>query len=77
MINTKENLYAAVISRGANKISFNFSYDNRNNVAMIKELGKAIANLCYVIPNGVLLIFSSYQLLNTIRNIWYEEDDTN
>ena len=45
---------------GPTHAALNFSYDNRENMQMYADLCIALINLCRVIPNGVLLIFSSY-----------------
>lgn len=37
---------------------------------MFDELGLALINMCGHIPNGVLVIFSSYPLMNKCKFVW-------
>lgn len=46
---------------------FNFSFMERNDDQQLIDLGYMIFNLCDVIPNGILLVFSSYRLMNMIK----------
>ncbi|CAD8098779.1 unnamed protein product [Paramecium sonneborni] len=47
---------------------FDFSFNQRNNDEQFNKLGQNLLNLSYVIPNGVLVIFSSYSLMFKCRS---------
>lgn len=67
----KTNLKVAVIKHSEDKKQiFNFSYRNRENIILFKELGKSIISLISVIPNGVLVFFPSYVLMQKCADIW-------
>lgn len=73
VIDVGNNLIAGIVKKGPNSISLDFSYDNRNNQQVFMELGLAILNLINKIPNGILLIFSSYQLLEKCKKVWLDK----
>ena len=60
----KENILAFILSQGPNNINFNFSYENRSNELLMTELGESLFLLFNKIPNGILVVFSSYALMN-------------
>ncbi len=47
-----------------------FSHVYRNNPKYISSLGRTILSFCPVIPNGLLVFFTSYAMLNVCRNSW-------
>jgi chromosome transmission fidelity protein 1 len=49
---------------------FEFIYKNRANETMIEELGRALLNICSVVPDGVVVFFPSYSYLETITSLW-------
>jgi chromosome transmission fidelity protein 1 len=68
----KSNLVAWNLSSGpgGKGSEFEFTYKNRANEAMIEELGRAMLNICTVVPDGVVAFFPSYSYLETITNFW-------
>ncbi|KRX03204.1 P-loop containing nucleoside triphosphate hydrolase [Pseudocohnilembus persalinus] len=71
VINKQENLLAGVIRKGPAQKQLIFDYQNRDNEEMINDLGMSIMNLCRVIPYGVLIVFSSYQVLSRCKATWF------
>ena len=64
VFDSKKNLKVAVINKSLDKRqNFNFTYRNRENIILFKELGNAIISIISVIPNGVLVFFPSYGLM--------------
>lgn len=53
---------------------FEFSFQKRNNKAMIKKLGQALLNICSVVPDGVVVFFPSYGYLDELVAIWQTAD---
>ncbi|KAG5673468.1 hypothetical protein PVAND_003513 [Polypedilum vanderplanki] len=59
-----------IINNGPDKEPLTGSYDNRENQAYLKSMGMTIVGLCRVIPNGVLVFFPSYPLMNKFIEVW-------
>ena len=66
----KENLIVVPITKGPNKVEFDFTYQRRNVPAVIDALGHAIATLCTTIPDGVVIFFPSYRYLDEVMLRW-------
>lgn len=67
----KENLIAWNLSKGpSGKTSFEFTFKRRNDAEMIDELGRALLNLCTVVPDGLVVFFPSYSYLDSVVKRW-------
>ena len=53
-----------------NNIEFNFNIDKRMDTEMIYELGLTILEFCKFIPGGILVFFSSYNIMDKYINEW-------
>jgi chromosome transmission fidelity protein 1 len=49
---------------------FEFTYKNRGNGEMMDELGRAMLNICTIVPDGVVVFFPSYSFLETVTKRW-------
>ncbi|ETN58517.1 regulator of telomere elongation helicase 1 rtel1 [Anopheles darlingi] len=51
------------LARGPSGKDFLFNYANRQCQQLLDELQSTLMNLCYVVPNGIVAFFSSYEYL--------------
>ncbi|KAH0542102.1 hypothetical protein FGG08_003482 [Glutinoglossum americanum] len=65
-----QNLLAWPVSRGPTGVNFEFTFEKRNSDVMIDELGRLILNICLIIPDGVVVFFSSYAYLELVVLRW-------
>lgn len=49
---------------------FEFSFQKRKDLAMVRQLGLALLNICSVVPDGVVAFFPSYGYLDEVVSIW-------
>lgn len=49
---------------------FEFSFSRRSDKSMISSLGKALLNMCTVVPDGVVVFFPSYGYLDEVVTAW-------
>ncbi|CAI7576060.1 unnamed protein product [Penicillium glandicola] len=66
----KSNLVAQSLTQGLMGNEFDFTYEARNSEKMITDLGRTIATLCQVIPDGVVAFFPSYDYLSHVLSVW-------
>jgi chromosome transmission fidelity protein 1 len=66
----KANLVAWNLSSGPTGKGFEFTYKERGNSEMLDELGRAMLNICTVVPDGVVVFFPSYAFLDTVVKRW-------
>ena len=67
---SSENINLSLLANGPSGISFNFSFDSRNNAQMIQELGIVIANYSRIIPAGLVVFFTSFAYMEQVVEIW-------
>ncbi|XP_059642020.1 regulator of telomere elongation helicase 1 homolog [Cornus florida] len=63
-------IWAGVVPAGPSGFSFNSSYRNRDTLEYKLELGNAIVNFARIIPDGLLVFFPSYYLLDQCIGCW-------
>ncbi|KAI4331239.1 hypothetical protein MLD38_029443 [Melastoma candidum] len=63
-------LWAGVVPLGPSGYSFNSSYRNRDSLEYKQELGNAIVNFARIVPDGLLVFFSSYYILDQCIKCW-------
>jgi len=69
----KENLLAWTLSTGPTGKTFEFTYGKRGGregEEMLDDLGRALLNICGVVPDGVVVFFPSYNFLDTVIKRW-------
>lgn len=62
----RSSIFARAVAKGPTGSEFKWTYENRKNFEMMDELGRALVNICTVVPDGVVVFFPSYDFLNTI-----------
>ena len=65
-----EQVFATVVRTGPSGKSLNSSFNQRDSKEYQQELGLSIVNFCKVIPDGVLVFFPSYQVMDSCLNYW-------
>ncbi|KAJ4388199.1 ATP-dependent DNA helicase chl1 [Gnomoniopsis smithogilvyi] len=53
---------------------FEFSFSRRSNKSMMTSLGRALLNMCTVVPDGVVVFFPSYGYLDEIVLAWQTDE---
>ncbi|XP_016514733.1 uncharacterized protein LOC107831480 [Nicotiana tabacum] len=67
-----ENILPIVVSQGPSRHSFDFSYSARSSSIMIQELGLLVSNLVNVVPEGMVIFFSSFDYEGQVYDAWKE-----
>lgn len=70
IIDIKSQCLSVILKKGINNSPIQLSYENRDNEASIKDLGNCLVNFSRVIPNGMLIFFSSYAVMNRCLEVW-------
>ncbi|KAE9588051.1 putative DNA helicase [Lupinus albus] len=67
---TPSQIWAGVVTVGPSGRTFNSSYRSRDSLEYKQELGNAIVNLARIVPDGLLVFFPSYYLLDQCIGCW-------
>lgn len=68
------NLMASVVSLGPRKTRLEFKFDNRNDANLLDDLGQLLVNFANLIPDGVVVFFSSYKVLDICQSRWRQTE---
>ncbi|KAK7375603.1 hypothetical protein VNO78_35510 [Psophocarpus tetragonolobus] len=74
---TPNQIWAGVVPVGPSGRTFNSSYRTRDSPEYKQELGNAIVNLARIVPDGLLVFFPSYYLLDQIIECWKSVSNLN
>ncbi|XP_060973605.1 regulator of telomere elongation helicase 1 homolog isoform X3 [Cannabis sativa] len=69
VINSNQ-IWAGVVPVGPSGYSFNSSYRSRDTLEYKQELGNAMVNFARIVPDGLLVFFPSYYLLDQCIGCW-------
>lgn len=69
----KDQVVISVIKKAIKGRNFNFSYKERDNRDISKDLGYTILEICKFTPGGVIVIFQSSGFMRQVTSLW----DTN
>lgn len=64
------NLMVSVLSASPKGVPFEFKFDSRDNTELLDELGRTLANLCNIIPAGLVVFVPSYAFLDKVMARW-------
>ncbi|XP_050231803.1 uncharacterized protein LOC126680681 isoform X2 [Mercurialis annua] len=65
-----ENILPIAVSHGPSGQSFDFSYSSRSSLKTIEELGLLLCNLVAIVPEGIVVFFSSFEYEGTVYDAW-------
>ncbi|XP_010254122.1 PREDICTED: ATP-dependent DNA helicase DDX11 [Nelumbo nucifera] len=65
-----ESILPIAVSHGPSGLSFDFSYSSRSSPIMIEELGRLLCNLVTVVPEGIVVFFSSFEYERQVYDAW-------
>ncbi len=67
-----KQVWVGTLKTGPTKKKLNSSYNNRDTAEYKEELGRTILNCSRQIPNGMLIFFPSYSVMDRCVNFWKE-----
>lgn len=67
---TPDQIFCAVAKVGPTGTALNSSFQQRDSEAYKQELGRAILEAAKVIPDGLLVFFPSYSVMNSCLEFW-------
>ncbi|XP_070556036.1 LOW QUALITY PROTEIN: regulator of telomere elongation helicase 1-like [Ptychodera flava] len=73
----KHQMLVGIVTKGPDGTILNSSYQNRFSPDYMQSLGNAIVNYSRIIPNGLLVFFPSYPVMNKCMEVWQETGVSN
>ena len=69
-----KQVFLSILSKGKDNIPFNFSYQNRDNQMMWRDLGNSVIRIAEKTPGGILMFFPSYRVLESTYQYWLDSN---
>lgn len=73
VINIGKQIHSAIIQKLPSGCDLNFSFDKRSNTSLIEELAKFFVGLFSVVPEGLVIFFTSYAVMTSYINQWQSQ----
>lgn len=70
VIDASKQLFARVLNKSAGNCIFDFSFANRGNDSLTPELGMTLVKAFQATRYGVLVFFTSYQMMQSAIKVW-------
>lgn len=67
---TNSQVSICVVPKGPGGHKLSSSYANRNSSDSVADMGNAIVSFCSVVPDGVLVFFPSYGVMQQCIEAW-------
>lgn len=61
-----------IVGKGPDKEPLISNYQNRSNPKYLQSLGRTILSFCPLVPDGLLVFFPSYPIMETCQKAWQE-----
>jgi len=65
-----EQVCLAAMPRGIMNTEFVFNFSNKGNTKMQEDLGRSILSIVEKAPDGMLIFFASYQMMDKMYELW-------
>ena len=62
------------VSESGRGIKLDSTYSNKKNLNYYKAMGDTIVDLCKYVPDGVLVFFQSYSVMNNAKTYWKDNE---
>ncbi|XP_078275154.1 regulator of telomere elongation helicase 1 isoform X2 [Rhinoraja longicauda] len=69
----KHQIWIGIVPKGPDGVQLSSAYNTRFTPEYMSSLGKTMVNLCRVVPNGLLVFFPSYPVMEKSLQYWKEE----
>lgn len=63
-------IWTGIVTHGPSRIELNSTYNNVENIRYQDEVGRILLDIIQTVPNGVLVFFPSYSLMNKLYKRW-------
>ncbi|XGW18812.1 hypothetical protein V3C99_002981, partial [Haemonchus contortus] len=62
-----------VVARGNDQVAMTSRFEQRNDVAVIRNYGNLVLEMASIVPDGMVVFFTSYVYMEQVIAVWYEQ----
>lgn len=70
VVDAQQSVCAVSLGAGPTGVPLDFTFQKRKDANMIEELGRVIVNVVTLVPDGVVVFFTSYSFEEMVMNMW-------
>ncbi|KAI3661018.1 hypothetical protein MP638_004053 [Amoeboaphelidium occidentale] len=71
-----DQIFVGIVPVGPGNVPLNSSYKNRDSAVYYTDLGNALVNYARIVPDGMLLFFPSYGMMDLCVKAWKASSDS-
>ncbi|XP_065590442.1 general transcription and DNA repair factor IIH helicase subunit XPD-like, partial [Cyrtonyx montezumae] len=62
-----------IVGRGNDQVAITSKFETREDIAVTRNCGQLLLEMCAVVPDGVVAFFTSYAYMEACVAAWYEQ----
>ncbi|ESP02287.1 hypothetical protein LOTGIDRAFT_238022 [Lottia gigantea] len=62
-----------IVSKGNDQVAMSSKFETREDVAVIRNYGNLLVEMCGAVPDGIVSFFTSYIYMENVVGVWYEQ----
>ncbi|TKR64288.1 hypothetical protein L596_024850 [Steinernema carpocapsae] len=62
-----------IVARGNDQVSMTSRFESRDDVAVIRNYGNLVLEMASVVPDGIVVFFTSYMYMESVVATWYDQ----
>ncbi|KAF6199305.1 hypothetical protein GE061_007331 [Apolygus lucorum] len=66
-------LLPMIVAKGSDQVAMTSRFESREDVAVVRNYGQLLVEICTVVPDGVVCFFTSYMYLESVVASWYDQ----
>lgn len=65
--------YHLCVSSGNDQVAMTSRFESREDVAVIRNYGNLVLELVSLVPDGIVVFFTSYLYMENVISAWYDQ----
>uniref|UniRef100_A0A915CLA5 General transcription and DNA repair factor IIH helicase subunit XPD n=1 Tax=Parascaris univalens TaxID=6257 RepID=A0A915CLA5_PARUN len=62
-----------IVSKGNDQVAITSRFESRDDAAVIRNYGNLVLEVASIVPDGVVVFFTSYVYMENVVSIWYDQ----
>ncbi|KAK0420878.1 hypothetical protein QR680_014941 [Steinernema hermaphroditum] len=62
-----------IVARGNDQVAMTSRFESREDVAVIRNYGNLVLEMASVVPDGIVVFFTSYMYMESVVSTWYDQ----
>jgi DNA excision repair protein ERCC-2 len=62
-----------IVAKGNDQVAISSKFETREDIAVIRNYGNLVVDICSVVPDGVVVFFTSYLYMEQVRKRYFKK----